>query len=227
MASLWTRADTPLKLQAWVRQRYTEFACADHCSFGDPKKRLAQEFDRGGLMYRRQRFYKYVKQFSNVRIRRVKHGTRIAEGKKGFLNENGDINNISGNEGIIVNIASIAAFAPVECFPIYTATKYGIIGLTKAYGTENHYKRANVKIMAVCPGATKTNILLRRPAIDVTLGADYVPLLKRSDIFQGPETVAKAVVHAISNGKTGSIWIAEEGEYYELHLPKIEGIKYQ
>ncbi|XP_023268860.1 15-hydroxyprostaglandin dehydrogenase [NAD(+)]-like isoform X2 [Seriola lalandi dorsalis] len=37
-----------------------------------------------------------------------------------------------GRGGVIVNTASIAGLAPVLCCPVYTATKHGVIGFTRA-----------------------------------------------------------------------------------------------
>jgi 15-hydroxyprostaglandin dehydrogenase (NAD) len=44
----------------------------------------------------------------------------------------GQNNNKKG--GVVVNIASIAGLDPLEIIPIYTGTKHGVVGLTKAFG---------------------------------------------------------------------------------------------
>jgi len=36
--------------------------------------------------------------------------------------------------GVVVNIASTAALDPFELIPIYSGIKYGVVGLTKAFG---------------------------------------------------------------------------------------------
>jgi 15-hydroxyprostaglandin dehydrogenase (NAD) len=39
--------------------------------------------------------------------------------------------------GVVVNIASILGLDPAEIFPIYSGTKHGVVGLTKAFGVRD------------------------------------------------------------------------------------------
>jgi NAD(P)-dependent dehydrogenase (short-subunit alcohol dehydrogenase family) len=43
--------------------------------------------------------------------------------------------------------------------PAYTASKHGVIGLTKAAALE--YAKAKIRVNVVCPGATRTPLVLR------------------------------------------------------------------
>ncbi|TSY69802.1 15-hydroxyprostaglandin dehydrogenase [NAD(+)] [Bagarius yarrelli] len=38
----------------------------------------------------------------------------------------------SGNGGVIINVASLAGLGPFPSVPVYTATKYGVVGFTRA-----------------------------------------------------------------------------------------------
>lgn len=59
--------------------------------------------------------------------------------------------------GSIVNIASGASFIGVPGSVAYTASKAGVMGLTRAAALE--HARSGVRINAVCPGAVRTQML--------------------------------------------------------------------
>ena len=59
--------------------------------------------------------------------------------------------------GAIVNIASVNSFRPQPTQSVYTATKHGVIGLTRNAAIE--YAAAGIRINAICPGAIDTPML--------------------------------------------------------------------
>ena len=58
------------------------------------------------------------------------------------------------NSGMIMNVASTAAFQAMPKFSVYAATKAYVLHLTEAIHFE--LKNTSVHITALCPGATKT-----------------------------------------------------------------------
>lgn len=58
-------------------------------------------------------------------------------------------------EGIIVNVASIAAFQPTSYAAVYSASKAFVLSFSEALWAEN--RKLGVRILALCPGPTKTN----------------------------------------------------------------------
>jgi len=62
-----------------------------------------------------------------------------------------------GERGVVVNVASIAAFQPVPSLATYAATKAYVLSLTESLSEE--LKGTGVSITALCPGITATNMM--------------------------------------------------------------------
>ena len=59
--------------------------------------------------------------------------------------------------GSIVNMASVAGLTGVRDIGVYTASKHGIVGLTK--NTAAEYGERGVRVNAVCPNAIRTPLM--------------------------------------------------------------------
>lgn len=89
---------------------------------------------------------------------------------------------IKQNDGVIINIASLAAKNAVENAAIYAATKWAVLGFGKSLMLE--VRKYNIRVITICPGSTDTDFGSRsRPNRD--------KILK-------PEDVAEAAVLAAS-----------------------------
>jgi glucose 1-dehydrogenase len=99
--------------------------------------------------------------------------------------------------GAIVNIASTSSFRPQPHQSAYTATKHGVLGLTRA-GAVDH-AGDGIRVNAVCPGAIETPMLLG--AIEAR-GRDREEVARRLSLlgrFGQPDEIAKAVLWLCSD----------------------------
>lgn len=96
---------------------------------------------------------------------------------------------VERRRGHVINVASMAALAPIEGISVYSATKYAVRSLSLAASSE--LRRKGVFVTVVCPDAVRTPMLDRQEAFE------------ESDlVFSGsreltPEEVADAVLDAM------------------------------
>lgn len=63
-----------------------------------------------------------------------------------------------GRGGVIVNTASLAGIGPLLSCPVYTATKHGVLGFTRAMALASTASDYGVRINAICPGYVNTHL---------------------------------------------------------------------
>ena len=99
--------------------------------------------------------------------------------------------------GAIVNCASVAGLVGFAAIPAYTASKHGIVGLTKTAALD--YATAGIRVNAVCPGVIRTPMVTRfaggsAEAVAQMTGMEPVGRLGE------PEEIADAVLWLASPG---------------------------
>ena len=115
----------------------------------------------------------------------------------------------------VVNVASIAGLVPSSGRTAYCASKYGVVGLTRALHAE--LAPQGIRVAAVCPGLVRTglarNAILRgaaerdRPALEQFIAQRGTP----------PEAVAEVITDAIHGRwlvrvvprRQTALWLAE------------------
>jgi len=99
--------------------------------------------------------------------------------------------------GAIVNVASIAGVRALANAPAYTASKHGVIGLTRTAAQE--YARQNIRVNAVCPVFTRTPLFQ-----EMIEGNDRLAERLLHNIparrFGEPEEIADAILWLCSDG---------------------------
>lgn len=128
-----------------------------------------------------------------------------------FLLSQAAIPHLLESNGAIVNVASSAAFIGEAYAAAYCASKWGLVGMTKAMAME--YAKKPIRINAVAPGGMLTEISeATRPPAD----ADFAKIMRYSG-QRPPSDVAEVaeVVGFISSPAAsavhGAIWTADGG----------------
>jgi NAD(P)-dependent dehydrogenase (short-subunit alcohol dehydrogenase family) len=98
--------------------------------------------------------------------------------------------------GAIVNNSSVAGLVGFAGIPAYSASKHGIIGLTKTAALE--YATQGIRVNAVCPGVIQTEMITRFTGGDTAIAAQ---LLETEPIGRlgTPDEIADAVVWLCSD----------------------------
>jgi len=114
------------------------------------------------------------------------------------------------NSGTIVNVSSGAGLVPAPFMSMYSASKHGVLGLTKTAAMENI--KSSIRVNAVLPGSTRT------------------PLLE--DTIAGNASLEKVVLASIPCGRMGApdeiangiVWLlSDESRYVNGHSLIIDG----
>jgi NAD(P)-dependent dehydrogenase (short-subunit alcohol dehydrogenase family) len=122
--------------------------------------------------------------------------------------------------GRIINIASVAGLVGSGGGPAYTASKHGVVGLTKQLAIT--YAAQGVTVNAICPGAIQTGLRANSTRI---LGGD-APVMGG---VGGDEAAVRAITPAGRRGTLDEIAAAasylasEEADYVTGHTLVIDG----
>ncbi|XP_062867149.1 15-hydroxyprostaglandin dehydrogenase [NAD(+)] isoform X3 [Trichomycterus rosablanca] len=108
-----------------------------------------------------------------------------------------------GGGGVIINIASLAGLGPLPSAPIYTATKHGVVGFTRALAAVSQLSGYGVRINAVCPTFVQTPLLDTFKQKDKTGQFSELTTFTQSLIEKFPiiqtDLVAKAFLHLLKD----------------------------
>uniref|UniRef100_H3DFA5 15-hydroxyprostaglandin dehydrogenase [NAD(+)] n=1 Tax=Tetraodon nigroviridis TaxID=99883 RepID=H3DFA5_TETNG len=63
-----------------------------------------------------------------------------------------------GRGGVIVNISSVAGIAHLPSCPVYTASKHGLVGFTRAVAAASAASGYGVRVNALCPSFVQTQL---------------------------------------------------------------------
>jgi NAD(P)-dependent dehydrogenase (short-subunit alcohol dehydrogenase family) len=113
--------------------------------------------------------------------------------------------------GAIVNISSVSAFWGADDHAPYTASKSGLVGLTRAVAKE--FAAAGLRINVICPGSIYTPMIERLDGGPVTPDSWRIQMTPMKRVGD-PEEIASTVLWLCSNGAsymTGQTLIVDGG----------------
>ncbi len=113
--------------------------------------------------------------------------------------------------GSIVNVSSAAGLVGFRYASAYSASKHGVVGLTRSAALE--YARKNIRVNAVCPGFTETPMVSEMNAnnpkmVEATINA--IPMRRLGT----PQEIAQAILWLCSDDSsfvTGHAMVVDGG----------------
>jgi len=123
---------------------------------------------------------------------------------------------IAQGSGSVVNMSSTAGVIGTPRMPAYTASKHGVIGLTKTVSGE--VARQGIRVNCVCPGPTDTNMLRSIETMINPNDPDGVRAAYKAAIptgrYAAPAEIANVVLFLLSDlaaSVTGAHYMADMG----------------
>lgn len=118
-----------------------------------------------------------------------------------------------GLGGTIINIASIYGFMVDPYLVYYKASKFAVMGFTKALGHKQNYEKTGVRIVAVCPGFTYTSLTSKSLAWDEHR-EEFVKHVKTLPWLTA-DAVGRAALDVFKTAESGTAWMINGKETME------------
>lgn len=134
-----------------------------------------------------------IKMINDTTVEDFEAVTAVNERAVYFCSKYAALGMVKKHSGAIINISSMWGQCGASCETLYSMTKAGVIGLTKALAQE--LTPSNVTVNCVCPGIIDTRMNAQFDSAEL---ANEVPLGRLGT----PEEVASAVLFFAENGYT-------------------------
>lgn len=120
-----------------------------------------------------------------------------------------------GKGGVIANMASLLGLFTIQATPVYCASKHAVVGFSQALAKS--YNTIGVRVVVLCPGATKTALMENSKFFDFE---DEAIMQLTENSMQSVDNVAFAMLHLIEKGKNGAVWVSENDQPpYAVEFP--------
>jgi len=124
-----------------------------------------------------------------------------------------------GDEGHVVNTASIASWLVVPSYGVYAASKHAVAAITDALAAELTADGARIGVTAVCPSLVRTRLFSserNRPEVLAGSGFDDTEQRRVDDITEGIQTPADVAATMIDAVRAGELWAFPNRERLDL-----------
>ncbi|XP_070563436.1 15-hydroxyprostaglandin dehydrogenase [NAD(+)]-like [Ptychodera flava] len=102
-----------------------------------------------------------------------------------------------GNGGVVINTGSVSGITAHKNVPVYSASKYGVVGFTRAVAKEPNVEENGVRVSAVCPELVDTGMIA-----NLKHTTKYTTEEKlRGKSFLRPSYIAEVVVKLIEEAR--------------------------
>ncbi|KAK9536859.1 hypothetical protein VZT92_006612 [Zoarces viviparus] len=131
-----------------------------------------------------------------------------------------------GRGGVIVNTASLAGLGPLPSCPVYTATKHGVVGFTRAMAAASTASGYGIRFNTLCPGFVQTDLYT---SIKTNLGqfsdlADATQQMVEQLGVVNMSDVAESVLEMVTDEtKNGEACFVSPKERKYVDFPKFMG----
>ncbi len=120
---------------------------------------------------------------------------------------------LCATRGAIVNMASTAGLAGSPYAAAYSASKHGVIGLTRSMAVE--FADRGVRVNAICPGAVRTPLIASAAIPEWADRRHFARLAPKTGKVSEPEEIAAAVAYLASAeacNVTGTVLAIDGGQ---------------
>lgn len=123
-----------------------------------------------------------------------------------------------GRGGIIINMASFAGLCASPVVPIYSSSKFGVVGFTLSHALQHDVVNSGVRMAVLCPTFVDTTM------VDVDVG-DMKDFMEKVGIMK-KERLADVVLEMVkdetNNGKC--MVVTPQSYFYKEDFPKVEDV---
>ncbi|XP_063389092.1 15-hydroxyprostaglandin dehydrogenase [NAD(+)]-like [Cydia fagiglandana] len=117
-----------------------------------------------------------------------------------------------GKGGTIINMSSIYGFMVDPYLTAYKASKFGVLGFTKSKGHMYNFKKTGVRIFAICPGITSTNLVTDYKTWEAEENQEDFVAMFNGMPWQDANRVGEGTVDVFQKANSGTAWLIQGEE---------------